>query len=79
MLSLMYRFKLNAFRTKYVKDVNCICGEKITNSHVIFNCGHLKAFLPAVPSLSLDQILSEPSLLLDIVLALIRSPIIQFL
>ena len=78
-LSLVYRFKLNAFKTKFSKNVNCICGDKITNSHILFHCASLKPLLPDVRSYPLEQILSEPSLLLDIVFALIETPIIRYL
>ena len=74
-LSLIYRFKLNAFKRKFSKDTNCICGDKITNSHILFHCEHLKPFLPVIPNHPLEQILSNPSLMWDIIFALIHSPL----
>ena len=47
-MSIFYRLKLNAFKTKYSKMVKCLCGQKITASHILFDCLFLKRFLPVL-------------------------------
>ena len=78
-ISLFYRFKLNAFKTKFSKNINCICGQNLTNTHILFQCKDLKQFLPSFSCNSLDEILADSSLMLDIVLALTNCPIIRYL
>ena len=77
--SLIYRLKLNAFKTKFSKNITCLCGDKISNSHILSRSEHLKPFLPAIPKYSLEKILSDQKLLWDIAVALIQSPISRYL
>ena len=39
---LVYKLRLNSWKTKYVKDVKCICNSKITVKHVLQDCPVLK-------------------------------------
>ena len=78
-VSLIYRFKLNAFKTKYIKNITCIFGENITNVHIVFHCKQLKSFLPELSDYSLDQILSNLQLLCKIAISLFYSPISSLL
>ena len=40
--SLIYKFKLNTWKTKFCKSVNCICDQKFSICHAIFDCPKLK-------------------------------------
>ena len=40
-ISLMCRWKLNAFKTKFVKNIFCVCGSKITIEHIL-ECNNIK-------------------------------------
>ena len=44
--SLVYRFPLNAIKTKFSKDFTCICKEKRSVDHTLFNGQLTKFFLP---------------------------------
>lgn len=44
-LSLMCRWKLNCFKTRYVQNVYCICGHNISPDH-ISSCSSMESFLP---------------------------------
>ena len=41
MSSLLLKLRLNSWRTKYVKDITCTCGENITIQHILFECKDL--------------------------------------
>ena len=40
--SLIFKLKLNTWRTKYCKLVNCFCGQQFSIKHAIFECPKLK-------------------------------------
>ena len=40
--SLIFRIRLDAFKTKYSKNVSCICGKQITPYHILFQCNGMK-------------------------------------
>ena len=42
-VSLVYRLRVNALKTKYCKDVACTCREKLSTNNVHFNCHQLKS------------------------------------
>ena len=44
--SLIFRLRTNSLKTKFSKDVNCICGQHISLSHILYNCGDVRKFLP---------------------------------
>ena len=77
---LMYRLKLDALRTKFCKNVMCICGSKLSPRHVILQCELLEPCFPRrltdrLLKMTFDQIISDKVLLLDIVKVLVRSPV----
>ena len=41
--SLIYRLRCNAWKTKYVPNVVCICSQQISVHHIIFECPSLTA------------------------------------
>ena len=45
--SLLYRFQLNAFRTKFDKNLKCICGAhgSFTSLHILFECPYFKSMV----------------------------------
>ena len=45
-LSLVYRLFLNDIKTKFSKDSMCICKDKITVYHILYNCQLTKSYLP---------------------------------
>lgn len=72
--ALFFRIRLNAFITKFSKNVKCLCGEGISNTHV-FECQNLKPYLPAFPENSIEQVLDNVKLMFDIAKGLLHSPI----
>ena len=84
-ISLFFRFRLNALKTKFSKNINCICGSKLDISHILFNCQSLKSLFPkSFTDLSLTEdklfdLLHNTPMLCDIIQCLIQSPILPFL
>ena len=72
--SLMYRWKLDAFKTKYVKNIVCLCGNKITPCH-IFSCNNLKASMPVLMHNNVQTIFKSPTLIYDLFASLEQSSI----
>ena len=35
---LIHRLRLNSLKTKYCKDVRCMCGKSISVNHLLINC-----------------------------------------
>ena len=60
-IALLFRIKLNAFFTKFSKNVTCLCGKHITNTHIIFECQIVKTFLPPFSENSLDKVFNNLS------------------
>ena len=83
--SLFFRFRLDALKTKFSKDIKCICGSRLHISHILFSCQSLKPLLPkSFTDLSLTEdklpdLLHNTSVLCDIIQCLIHSPILPFL
>ena len=73
--SLFFRIRLNAFITKFSKNVKCMCGGYISNNHIILDCQNLKPHLPVFSEKSLEQVLSNVSLMFEIAKSLSLSPI----
>ena len=44
--SSLFRFRIDAFKTKYKMDIRCVCGKQITPVHVLFVCEPLRAYKP---------------------------------
>ena len=65
-VSLMYKLKLHSWKTKFCKCVNCICGQKFSVKHVIFECPALKDLYCknnlVVEEIDLDAILNGEKL-----------------
>ena len=78
-VSLVYRFKLNAFKTKFVKGIKCCCGSEISGSHIIFECKDLKPFLPNITENSLEKVLNDFLLMFKICNCLLHSPVAHLL
>ena len=80
-VSLICRLKLNSIRTKYNKNIKCICGEKISPEHIILHCKGMEVFLPKHKETSLDGFFSinNSILVISTVKDLLNSPIANFL
>ena len=78
LLSLMYRWKLNAFKTKYVINVLCVCGSKITAEHIVI-CKDMKKFIPVLKLYTVQDIFQRPALTYEFFVHMVRSPIGKFL
>ena len=86
-ISLFFRFRLNALKTKFNQNIKCICGNNLDIIHILFRCQPLRQFLPSsftdhTFSLQEDNffaILQNTSILCDLVRSLVKSPIVQFL
>ena len=78
-ISVFFKLKLNAFKTKYVSSVRCPCGHNITSSHILFDCLPLRCFLPNFSEKCLNTIFSNHDLAIHIVFALLNSPVGSFL
>ena len=77
--SVFYRLKLNAFKTKYISTVRCLCGHTISSAHLLFECLPLKHFLPSFSENSLDKVFSNSELALRLTAHLLASPIGSYL
>ena len=73
--SLVYRLKLNSFKTKFVKNVKCVCGKDITSKHIILECNILRHILPCFSEKSMTEILENTTLLYSLAIILQNSPI----
>ena len=40
--SLMFKIRLNAFKTKFSKDIKCICGHQVSIKHLLLQCPNIK-------------------------------------
>ena len=74
-ISICHRVKLNAFKTKFSKNVQCICGGPLTSIHVVFECHLLKTHLPNLHYDTFKGVLEDSALLFKIAKGLLGSPI----
>ena len=44
--SIVFRLKLDAPRTKFCKNVKCVCGGEFSRNHILFNCKNVFQVLP---------------------------------
>ena len=85
LVSLFFRFRLNAFRTKYIQNAKCLCGDKLDINHILFRCQPLRQLLPkSFTDLSLQEdriidILQNTNLICDIIKSLTHSSILSLL
>ena len=77
-LSLMYRWKLDAFKTKYVKNIVCLCKNKITREHIV-TCPKLKQLIPMLKYYSAQAIFETPALTYNFFVSLERTPLGKYL
>ena len=75
--SLAYRLYLNAWRTKYCKDIFCTCSERITIGHLFFQCKDLKHIQQLITVKNVSEI--EFQTWLKIAQSLNGTPIEQYL
>ena len=84
-LSLVFRLRTNSLKTKFSKNIHCICGKQITIHHILFYCENMKTFLPDhftsnnFSKDDLQDILSDINLVADIAETLLHSPIANLL
>ena len=78
-ISIFFKLKLNAFKTKYVSSVRCPCGHNITSSHILFDCLPLRSYLPDFSKKCLNTIFSNHELAIRTTAALLSSPVGSFL
>ena len=71
---LAYRWKLNAFKTKYSQHGKCICNEPITREHILA-CIQLKQYLPSLSEVSLNTVFTCRNLICTFFKDLLESPI----
>ena len=75
--SLALRLYLNAWRTKFCKDIFCSCKEMITLDHVIFNCKDFEHLRELIKVSNIKEI--ELKEWVNISIAIIETPIEQYL
>ena len=76
--SLMYRWKVDAFKTKYTRNIVCLCGKKITHSHIL-SCVKVKRHIPILSMSTVSDIFASSSLLYEFFVSLSKSPISNYL
>ena len=84
--SLVYRFRLNALRTKFCKNIKCICENQLSVKHLFVDCPKVKQLfdktslkLRLLKKNSFEDILNDFSMLCDISNLLNQSPVGIFL
>ena len=75
--SLALRLYLNAWGTKFCKDIFCSCKEMITLDHVIFNCKDFEHLRELIKVSNIKEI--ELKEWVNISIAIIETPIEQYL
>ena len=73
-LSSICRWKINAFRTKYVTNCTCICGNALDSKHILI-CNMLQNYAPVLQTYSTVRILNDPPLLCDLFKEILLSPV----
>jgi ribonuclease HI len=71
---LINRWKLEAFRTKYVRNVSCICKSSITVEHIL-NCLAIRQHIPVLETHLVADIFLSYDLMYEFFNSLILSPI----
>ena len=84
--SLVHRFRLNALRTKYCKNIICACGNELSVKHLLKECPNVKrlsyehsAELGLLRKSPFEAILNDYKLLSNISQYLNSSPVGIFL
>ena len=82
---LIFRLKLNALKTMFVKNIRCICGTNISVTHILLNCQQIRTLLPIpftsqrLSEDSLHHALSDLGTIRGIAECLLKCPISQYL
>ena len=77
--SLLLKFKLNIWRTKYVEDIKCVCKEDISINHMLYNCDFLNNLyrlnnIILDPNKDITEILND-KIILKVIDILLESPL----
>ena len=57
-ISLLNRMRVNAWKTKYVKDIKCVCDKELSIEHIFSECNVIKTSLlnsKIIPSIDIDD------------------------
>ena len=73
-MSLRNRWNVNAFKTKYVKNVACVCRHKITREHIL-NCNAMRQYISPLQMYTYKDIFSNASLSYDFLSDILLSPL----
>ena len=73
-VTLSYRWKLDAFRTKYVKNITCVCNAPLIRDHIL-KCKLLRPYLPELDIATPNVLFSSCQLLLKFFKSLLDSPV----
>ena len=82
---LIFRLRLNALRTKFVKNIQCICGSPINICHILLNCQQIRSFLPQSFTLkrysedNLHHALTDLRTVTSIAESLLKCPLSRYL
>lgn len=83
--SLVFRLRTNSLKTKFSKNVKCICGQQISLEHILFDCQIIKKCLPHSltynnPSKEdMQDALNDSGVLTEVAQALLHSAISDLL
>ena len=84
-ISLAYKIKLNALKTKHCKNIHCICGVPLMLGHILDLCQGIRQYLPdsLADQISAygnkENIMRNPSLVMNFSKFLLESPLGIFL
>ena len=79
--TVFFRIYLNALKTKFCRNVKCVCGESFSLHHALFHCKKMCDFLPKnftekkLKEDSFGEIISNERLLYDISISMLHSPV----
>ena len=76
---LVHKLRLNAWKTKFSKDVVCICKEQLSIQHILFDCQFFKNKGMDNSSKSMIEILSDDEKILDVVKILAKTEVAKLL
>ena len=73
-MTLRNRWNTNAFKTKFVKNVACVCKHIISREHII-HCKDMRPYLPELENLPFKDICRDPTLSFNFLRSLMISPL----
>ena len=83
--NVIFRLKLDALKTKYVRDIKCPCSEPLSVNHILLDCQQIRAFLPITfreQNSTIDHLItsfSDPSAMISMAEGLLKSPVSNFI